>query len=160
MCYNLPMKQAVDKGVHNIAVNRRSRYDYHLLQRYEAGIVLQGTEVKSLRLGKVSFNESYARVEDNELFLYDLHIAAYDHGNRANHEPKRKRKLLMHKHEISKLASATQAKGFTLVPTRMYFSRGIAKVELALARGKQVGDKREALREQEAQRAIREATRL
>lgn len=153
------MKRATTDGTHLIAQNRRARHDFHLLERYEAGMVLQGTEVKSLRLGKVNFSESYARVEGHEIFLHDLHIATYEQGNRANHEPKRKRKLLMHKQEIRKLVSATEAKGLTLVPTRVYFVRGIAKVELALARGKQVGDKRETLRERDAQRAIREALR-
>ena len=153
------MKQVAKNGVHMIAQNRRARHDYHLLERFEAGIALQGTEVKSLRAGKVNFSESFARVEEDELFLHDLHIAPYEQGNRANHEPKRTRKLLMHKREIRKIASDTQGKGLTLVPTRIYFVRGIAKVELALARGKQTGDKRETLRERDAQRSIREALR-
>ncbi|HIE26955.1 TPA: SsrA-binding protein SmpB [Candidatus Poribacteria bacterium] len=138
-----------------IIENRRARYDYNLLERYEAGIVLQGTEVKSLRAGKVSIRDSFARVEGDEIFLYDLHISPYDHGNRENHDPKRPRKLLLHKREIKKLYNSTQQSGFTIVPTRMYFSRGIAKVEIALATGKREYDKREAIKARETQQTIK-----
>jgi SsrA-binding protein len=126
-----------------------------LLERYEAGIVLQGTEVKSLRAGKVNIRDSFARVEDGEVFLYDLHISPYDHSNRENHDPKRPRKLLLHKNEIKKLYNNTQQSGFTIIPTRMYFSGGRAKVEIALARGKGEYDKREAIKERETSQRIR-----
>ena len=135
--------------------NRKARHDYHLLERYEAGIVLQGTEVKSLRAGNVTIRDSFARVEGNEIFLYDLHISPYDHGNRENHDPKRPRKLLLHKKEIKKLYNSTLQAGFTIVPTRMYFSKGRAKVELALATGKREYDKREAIKERETQQTIK-----
>jgi len=143
-----------DIGIKKIIENRKARHDYHLLERYEAGIVLQGTEVKSLRVGKVEIRDSYARVADGEIFLYDLHISPYDHGNLANHEPKRPRKLLLHKREIKKLDNGAQQSGFTIVPTRMYFSKGIAKVEISLARGKNEYDKREAIRERDARQNI------
>jgi SsrA-binding protein len=138
-----------------IIENRKARHDYHLLERYEAGIVLQGTEVKSLRAGKVNIKDSFAKVEGDEIFLYDLHISPYDHGNRENHDPKRPRKLLLHKREIKKLYGSTQQGGFTIVPTRMYFSKGIAKVEIALAKGKHEYDRREEIKEREAQQTIK-----
>jgi SsrA-binding protein len=135
--------------------NRKARHDYHLLERYEAGLVLQGTEVKSLRAGKVNIRDSFARVEGNEIFLYDLHISPYDHGNRENHDPKRPRKLLLHKKEIKKLYNGMLQAGFTIVPTQMYFSKGRAKVEIALATGKREYDKREAIKERETQQTIK-----
>ena len=135
--------------------NRKARHDYHLLERYEAGLVLQGTEVKSLRAGKVTIRDSFARVEGNEIFLYDLHISPYDHGNRENHDPKRPRKLLLHEKEIKKLYNSTLQAGFTIVPTQMYFSKGRAKVEIALATGKHEYDKREAIKERETQQTIK-----
>ena len=150
------MKSA-ESETKKIIENRKARHDYHLLERYEAGIVLQGTEVKSLRSGKVNIRDSYARVENGEIFLYDLHISPYDHGNRENHDPKRPRKLLLHKREIQKLYGKTQQGGFTIVPTRMYFSRGIAKVEIALARGKGEYDKREAIKERDIRQTIQTA---
>jgi len=142
-------------GTKKIVENRKARHDYHLLERYEAGIVLQGTEVKSLRAGKVNIRDSFARVEGNEIFLYDLHISPYDHGNRENHDPKRPRKLLLHEKEIKKLYNSTLQAGFTIVPTQMYFSKGRAKVEIALATGKHEYDKREAIKERETQQTIK-----
>jgi len=142
-------------GTKKIVENRKARHDYHLLERYEAGLVLQGTEVKSLRAGKVTIRDSFARVEGNEIFLYDLHISPYDHGNRENHDPKRPRKLLLHKKEIKKLYNSTLQAGFTIVPTQMYFSKGRAKVEIALATGKHEYDKREAIKERETQQTIK-----
>ena len=142
-------------GTKKIVENRKARHDYHLLERYEAGIVLQGTEVKSLRAGKVTIRDSFARVEGNEIFLYDLHISPYDHGNRENHDPKRPRKLLLHEKEIKKLYNSTLQAGFTIVPTQMYFSKGRAKVEIALATGKHEYDKREAIKERETQQTIK-----
>jgi len=137
-----------------IVENRKARRDYHLLDRYEAGIALQGTEVKSLRDGKVNMSESYARVEDGEVFLLDMHINPYDNASHDNHDPKRPRKLLLHKGEIRKLDRSVQQKGFTIVPTQLYFSRGLAKVEIALARGKHEYDKREAIKKRDADREI------
>lgn len=142
-------------GTKKIVENRKARHDYHLLERYEAGLVLQGTEVKSLRAGNVTIRDSFARVEGNEIFLYDLHISPYDHGNRENHDPKRPRKLLLHKKEIKKLYNSALQAGFTIVPTRMYFSKGKAKVEIALATGKREYDKREAIKERETQQTIK-----
>jgi len=125
-----------------IANNRRARHDYHIEETMEAGIVLQGTEVKSLRLGRVNLRDSFARVEKGEVFLYDMHISPYEQGNRFNHDPLRVRKLLLHKREIKRLIGKTREEGYTLIPTRLYFSRGKAKVELALAKGKKLYDKR------------------
>jgi len=142
-----------------IVENRKARREYHLLDRYEAGIVLQGTEVKALRVGKVDMSESYAKVEDGEVFLLDMHISPYDNASHDNHEPKRRRKLLLHKREIEKLDRSIQQKGFTVVPTRLYFNRGLAKVEIALARGKNEYDKREAIKKRDFDREIRAALR-
>ena len=142
-----------------IVENRKARRDYHLLERYEAGIALQGTEVKSLRDGKVNMSESYARVEDGEVFLLDMHISPYDNASHDNHDPKRPRKLLLHKGEIRKLDRSVQQKGFTIVPTQLYFSRGLAKVEIALARGKHEYDKRDAIKKRDADREIQATLR-
>jgi SsrA-binding protein len=142
----------------NITVNRRARHDYHILDTFEAGIELKGTEVKSLRQGKVSLKGAYATVEDGEIFLHDAYIAPYDAGSRLNHDPTRPRRLLMHKREIKRLAGLSRQPGYTLVPLRMYFNeRGFVKVELALARGKSQYDKREAMRREEDRKRIREA---
>lgn len=140
-----------------IANNRRVRHDYHIEETMEAGIVLQGTEVKSLRLGRVNLRDSFARVEKGEVFLYDMHISPYEQGNRFNHDPLRVRKLLLHKREIKRLIGKTREEGYTLIPTRLYFSRGKAKVELALAKGKKLYDKRESKAKQEAERRARQA---
>ncbi|WP_425387426.1 SsrA-binding protein SmpB [Desulfovirgula thermocuniculi] len=143
-----------------VTVNRRARHDYHILETYEAGIVLTGTEVKSLRAGRANLQDSYARVENGELFLYNMHISPYDQGNRFNHEPKRTRKLLMHKREIMRLLGKSREKGLTLVPLKVYFNeRGKAKVELALARGKKAIDKREDIAARDARREIERALR-
>lgn len=143
-----------------VTVNRRARHDYHILETYEAGIVLTGTEVKSLRAGRANLQDSYARVENGELFLYNMHISPYDQGNRFNHEPKRTRKLLMHKKEILRLLGKSREKGLTLVPLKVYFNeRGRAKVELALARGKKAVDKREDMAARDARREIERALR-
>lgn len=144
-------------GVSNyqvVATNRKARHDYHLEDRLEAGIVLTGTEVKSLREGRVNLQDSFARVEKGEVFLYNTHISPYSHGNRWNHEPDRTRKLLLNKREIARLATKIDRQGYTLVPLRVYFSKsGYAKVEIALARGKRHWDKREAAAKRDAQRA-------
>jgi len=145
----------------NIAQNRRARRDYHVLQRFEAGVALQGTEVKSLREGKINLKDSYAEVEAGEMFLVGAHISRYEHGNIYNHDPERRRKLLMHKREILRLGAQTAQKGLTLVPLRVYFKRGAVKVEIGLCRGKHAVDKRDAIRERdiqrEAERSLRDA---
>lgn len=140
-----------------ISVNRRARHDYFIEDTMETGIVLQGTEVKSLRLGKVNLQDSFARVENGEVFLYGMHISPYEQGNRFNHDPLRPRKLLLHKREIRRLIGKTREEGYTLVPTRLYFSKGKAKVELALAKGKKLYDKREAAAKRDATRRARQA---
>lgn len=137
-----------------VTVNRKARHEYHVLETYEAGIALKGTEVKSLRSGKANLQDSFARIESSELILYNMHISPYEQGNRFNHEPKRPRKLLMHKREIMRLLGKTQEKGLTLVPLKVYFTRGRAKVELALAKGKKVYDKREAIKARDARREM------
>jgi SsrA-binding protein len=140
-----------------IAENRRARHDYELLDRYEAGLVLTGTEVKSLRQGRASVAQAYAEVRDGEAWLVNASIATYDPGNIANHEPERPRKLLLHKREIASLIGKVQERGFTLVPTRLYFKDGRAKVELALARGKERHDKRRDIARRDADRQIERA---
>lgn len=141
-----------------ITQNKKARHDYEVLETVEAGIALQGTEVKSCRAGGVSLADAYARVIDGEMLLIGAHIAPYAMGNRNNHEPRRTRKLLLHRREIRRLSQAIEAKGQTLVPLRVYFVRNRVKVELGLCRGKQVHDKREAMKkkvhEMEARRAI------
>jgi len=145
------------KGEHLIADNRRARFDYHLLERFEAGLVLTGTEVKSLRDGRVSLQQAYADVREGEVWLVNASISIYDGGNVANHEPERARKLLLHKNEIASLIGKVQERGLTLVPTRLYFKNGRAKVELAVARGKERHDKRRDIAQREADRQIERA---
>ena len=146
-----------EKGIKILIDNRKARHDYHILDTYEAGIVLKGTEVKSIRAGKANLKDSYARVEKGELFLYNMHISPYEQGNRFNHEPKRTRKLLMHKHEINRLLGRTKEKGLSLVPLKLYFKNNKVKVELALAKGKKLHDKRRALAERDAKREMERA---
>ena len=140
-----------------IVDNRRARHEYHLGDRFEAGIVLTGTEVKSLRTGKATLQQAYAEVRDGEAWLVGLHVPEYVEGNRANHEPDRPRKLLLHRREIERLGAGVAEKGFTLVPTRLYFKGGRVKVEVALARGKEARDKRRDLAERDAKRQIERA---
>ena len=138
-----------------ITNNRRARHDYHIVDTYEAGIVLEGMEVKSLREGKVSLQDSYARVENGEIFLYDAHISQYSHSSVQKYDPKRRRKLLLNKGEIRRLFRRTQQSGFTLIPLSMYFTqRGLAKVSLALARGKHLYDKREDMKRETLKRDL------
>ncbi|MCD5404916.1 SsrA-binding protein SmpB [Peptococcaceae bacterium] len=146
-----------EKGIKILIDNRKARHDYHILDTYEAGIVLKGTEVKSIRAGKANLKDSYARVEKGELFLYNMHISPYEQGNRFNHEPKRTRRLLMHKHEINRLLGRTKEKGLSLVPLKLYFKNNKVKVELALAKGKKLHDKRRALAERDAKREMERA---
>ena len=143
----------------DVATNRQASFRYHLLDRWECGIQLRGSEVKSLREGKVQLKDAYAALHDGEVWLHNMHIAPYGPAARDNHDPERPRKLLLHRREIERLIGKTAEKGLTLVPTRMYFSGRNAKVELALARGKDVGDKRRALREKDQRREIERALR-
>ncbi len=140
-----------------ITQNRKARHDYHIVDTMEAGIVLQGTEVKALRDGKVNLKDSYANVQDNELFLHNVHISPYSHGNINNHDPVRSRKLLLHRKEIKKLIGKTQEKGLTLVPLKLYFKNGKVKVELAIARGKKLYDKRHDIAKRDAERELKRA---
>ena len=144
-------------GVHLIAENRRARHEYQLLDRLEAGLVLSGTEVKSLREGRASLQRSYADIRDGELWLVGANIATYDKGSIGQHDPERARKLLVHRRELDSLVGKVQERGLTLVPTRLYFKNGRAKVELALARGKDVRDKRRDIAKREAQRDMERA---
>jgi SsrA-binding protein len=140
-----------------ITDNRRARHDYQLLERFEAGLVLTGTEVKSLREGRATLGQAYADVRDGEAWLHGAEIAVYEQGNRSNHEPTRSRKLLLHRREIDRLYGQVREKGLTLVPTRLYFKDGRVKIELALARGKDTIDKRRAVADRDAKRQIERA---
>ena len=146
-------------GDRSIATNRRARHEYEILETVEAGLVLRGTEVKSLRDGLVNFKDSYATVRNGEPWLLGCHISPYSHGTDANHEPERDRKLLLHKRELSRLSGKISERGLTLVPLRLYFKAGRAKVELGLARGKKLHDKRSALREREVRREMDKSVR-
>lgn len=137
-----------------VADNRKARHDYFIDETYEAGIALVGTEVKSIRAGKVSLRDSYADVQNGEIYMQNMHISPYDKGGHYNHDPKRPRKLLMHKREINRLFGQTTQKGYTLIPLRLYFKSGKVKVELALARGKKLYDKRQDIAQRDAQREI------
>jgi SsrA-binding protein len=141
-------------GTKLITENRRARHDYHLLERFEAGLVLTGTEVKSLREGRASLQRAFADVRDGEAWLVGAHIPEYAQGNIANHDPDRDRKLLLSRREIDSLLEQVRERGFTLIPTRLYFKGGRAKVEIAVARGKEVRDKRRDLAERDARRQI------
>ncbi len=142
-----------------VATNRKAYHDYSIEETYEAGIALVGSEVKSLRAGKANLRDSYARVRDGELYLYNVHISPYSHGNITNHEPMRTRKLLLHKAEIKRLTGKVAERGLTLVPLKLYFKGNKAKVELGLARGKAKYDKRAAIAKREANREIERALR-
>ncbi|MBB5335869.1 SsrA-binding protein SmpB [Pectinatus brassicae] len=142
-----------------VCENRKARHDFFIHETFEAGIALVGTEVKSLRAGKANLKDSFALIKNNEAYLENFHISPYEHGNIFNHDPLRRRKLLMHKAEIIRLFSKTQEKGLTLVPLKIYFSKGKAKVELALASGKKNYDKRQVLAEKTAKREVERALR-
>ncbi len=145
------------EGKKIVVQNRKARHDYDIVDRFETGIVLVGTEVKSLRAGRVNLKDSYALVEAGEVFLHRVHISPYEEGTHYNHEPERRRKLLLHGGEIRRLAGRTQQQGLTLVPLSIYFRRGRVKVELGLAKGKKQYDKRHALAERQAQREVERA---
>ena len=150
-------KGAGDGGTKLIAQNRRARHDYSIEGTVEAGIVLTGTEVKSCRAGRVNLADAYAKIEGGEAWLLQAHISPYSHGNRTNHDPMRRRKLLLHKDEIAELERAVTQGGRTLVPLRMYFKHGLAKAEIAVARGKKLHDKRQATAERDAARQMQRA---
>ena len=143
----------------DVATNRQARHRYHLLESWEAGVMLTGTEVKSLRGGKAQLKDGYAAIKDGELWLFNVHIPAYGPAARDNHDPERTRKLLVHRSELQRLNARVQERGLTLVPTRLYFSNGRAKVEIALARGKDVGDKRQAIKDRDMRREMERALR-
>lgn len=147
-------KTASKEGLRIVCQNKKAHHDYEILEKIEAGLVLLGTEVKSLRQGKANLKDSYARIRHGEVHLYGCHISAYTHASYDNHEPERVRKLLLHKFEIKRLFGKTQEKGLALIPLRIYFSKGKAKIELALARGKKQYDKRESLKRKEETREL------
>ena len=148
-----------EKAQSNIAENRKAFHDFHLLETFEAGLVLLGTEVKAIREGRVNLRDSFARVEDGEAFIYNVHISPYSHRGYADHEPLRRRKLLLHRSEIRKLIGKTVEKGMTLVPTRLYFKDGRVKVAVSIAKGKKDYDKRETIKKREADRETRAAVK-
>lgn len=150
---------AEKRETRTIAENKKAYHDYFVIERIESGIALTGTEIKSIRGGNLNMKDSFARVEKGEIFLYNLHISPYSHGNRFNHDPLRTRKLLLNKREIMKLFGKTQEKGVALVPLKMYWSGDWAKVELGLVRGKKEFDKRDAIKERDAKREIDRAMR-
>ena len=143
----------------NVAENRKAYHDYHLLETFEAGIALLGTEVKAIREGRVNLRDSFARIDDGEVYLYNVNISSYSHRGYVDHEPLRARKLLLHRDEIRKLIGRTAEKGLTLVPLQMYFKNGRVKVLVGLARGKQAHDKRETIRRREVERETRAAVK-
>jgi SsrA-binding protein len=150
---------AREKAQSSIAENRKAFHDFHLLDTFEAGLVLLGTEVKAIREGRVNLRDSFARVEDGEVFIYNVHISPYSHRGYADHEPLRKRKLLLHRSEIKKLIGKTVEKGMTLVPTRLYFKDGRVKVAVSIAKGKKDYDKRETIKKRETERETRAAVK-
>jgi SsrA-binding protein len=150
-------KDKSEEGIENISRNKRAFHEYDIIERLECGIVLCGTEVKSLRDGSANLEDAYAKIDDGEVWLLGSDIPEYTMGNRMNHKPKRPRKLLLHRREIAKFAGKATQRGFTLVPLRMYFKHGLAKVELAVAKGKQLHDKRDAKKKADAQREMRRA---
>ena len=145
--------------VETVARNKRARHDYHILETWEAGLVLTGTEVKSLREGKANLSDAYGVVKDGEVYLLNLHVSPYEQGNQFNHDPTRTRKLLLHRREIRRMIGAVERQGLTLVPLELYFKRGRAKVALALGKGKQAHDKREDIKRKDDEREIARALR-
>ena len=152
-----PQKSEREKAQRTITENRKARHDYHILETWEAGVSLLGTEVKSIREGRVNLRDSYARVQDGEVWMMNVHISPYSHRGSADHTELRERKLLLHRHEIRKMLGRVAEKGLTLVPLEMYFKNGRVKVLLALAKGKQAHDKREAIRRRDVDRETRAA---
>jgi len=153
------MKSEREQAQKSVAENRKAFHDYHILETFEAGVQLVGTEVKAIREGSVNLRDSFARVDDGEIWVYNIHINPYSHRGYADHEPTRKRKLLLHRQEIRKLIGRTVERGMTLVPTRMYFKNGRVKLELAVGRGKEQRDKRRDIAKRDADRDIERALR-
>ena len=160
-CGTVSKKPTAEKedDFQSIARNKRARFDYHILDTFEAGLVLKGTEVKSLRDGRANISDSYGIIKDGEAYILNLHIDPYERRGYANHEPDRTRKLLLHRKEIRRLIGAVEREGLTLIPLELYFKKGKAKVALALGKGKKLHDKREATRERETSREIARAVR-
>ena len=148
------------KDSRTITVNRKAYHDYHILDRFEAGIVLKGSEIKSIRAGRVNFRDAYAKPENGELWLHNTHIASYDAASYNTHEPTRPRKLLLHREEIDNLAGTVTQRGLTLVPLKLYINHGIAKVEMGVAKGKKIYDKREIIARREVEREMDRALKL
>lgn len=146
-----------ENGIKIIVQNRKARHDFATLDTWEAGIALKGTEVKSLRNGKANLRDSFARVDGNEVYLHNCHIGEYDQGNLFNHDPTRRRKLLLHRHEINRLRGRVEEKGLTLIPLKLYFKKGRAKVEIALAKGKREYDRRQDIAKRDARREVERA---
>ena len=155
----MPSQASEPQQDRTVATNRRARHEYLILETVEAGLVLRGTEVKALRAGLVNFKDAYATVRNGEAWLLGCHISPYSHGTDANHDPERDRKLLLHRREIARLTGKIAERGLTLVPLRLYFKKGRAKIEIGLARGKKLHDKRSALREREVRREMDKAIR-
>jgi SsrA-binding protein len=153
----MPEKTERQKAEKIVADNRKALHDYHILETFEAGVALLGTEVKAIREGRVNLRDSYGRVEDGEVFVLNIHISPYSHRGYADHEPLRRRKLLLHKHEIRKVIGKTAERGMTLVPLRMYFKNGRVKLAIGLARGKKDYDRRETIKRRETDRETRAA---
>ncbi len=160
-CHAVSKKPSAEKesDIESIARNKRARFDYHILDTFEAGLVLKGTEVKSLREGKANISDAYGIIRDGEAFLLNLHISPYERGGYTNHEPDRTRKLLLHRKEIRRLIGAVEREGLTLIPLELYFKKGVAKVALALGKGKKLHDKRETERSRDADREIARVAR-
>jgi SsrA-binding protein len=148
-----------EKAIKIVCQNKQARRNFFIDDTYEAGMVLVGTEVKALREGRANLTDSYAAVKDDEVFLHDMHISPYSHGNRYNHEPRRKRKLLLHRREIRRIYGKTREKGFTLIPLKVYFKNGKAKVEIGIGKGKKLYDKREDLKRRDDKRDMERALR-
>ena len=142
-----------------VAVNRRARHEYDIRETLEAGLVLTGSEIKSIRAGRVNLRDAYVQVREGEAWLYDMHVSPYSHGGYANHDPRRPRKLLLHREQIGHIGGQAAQRGFTIVPLRLYLKRGKAKVEIALAKGRKVYDKREAIARREAEREMERGLR-
>jgi SsrA-binding protein len=147
------------RGDRVVTTNRRAFHDFHILESIEAGIVLTGTEIKSIREGKATVSEAYARLENGELWLIGSHVAPYSHGNRSNHDPDRPRKLLVHRRELDRLQAAVEQKGLTLIPLRLHLKQGLAKIDIGVARGKKLYDKRAAEAERQSRRDVDRALR-
>lgn len=149
-----------DKGIKIVASNRKATHEFFLFDKFEAGLVLLGSEIKSIRAGKMSLSEAYIQINNQEAWLMDSHVAPYDHANIFNHEPKRPRKLLLHRSELNQLWNQVRQKGMTIIPTRVYLKDGRAKIEIALAKGKKLYDKRQVIAQRDAEREIERKFRI